>query len=94
MQVKICVVRPADTVVDPWTVVVVSVDTAIANAAVAALRQSDQAAKRAKTFCVKSLHQADEADFSIALNERRLAAVDREKDCYVENPQYHDNGDV
>lgn len=47
MCIKIAVIRSSDAVVDPRAVMVVSVDTLVANVTVAALRQSDHLAERA-----------------------------------------------
>jgi len=38
MQVKVCVIGATNTVIDPWTVVVIPIDTLVADIAVSALR--------------------------------------------------------
>jgi len=47
MQVKVCVIGAANTVIDPWTVVVIAVDTLVADIAMSALWQSNHFAERA-----------------------------------------------
>ena len=67
MDVEARVVGPTDAVVDPGTVMVISLDTAIANVTVAALWQSNDLAKRAERLWVKCFHQRDELDLFAAL---------------------------
>ena len=48
-------VSSTDTVVDPWTMVVVPVNASIANVAVATLRETNYLTERAQALRVKGL---------------------------------------
>ena len=55
MYVKARVVGSADTIIDPWTVVVVSVNASIANVAMATLWETNDMTERAQALRVKRL---------------------------------------
>ena len=68
MQVEARVVRPPDTVVDPWAVMIVALHAAIAYVTVATLWQTNDLAERAKRLRIERLHQRDELDLFAALD--------------------------
>ena len=59
MNVEVGMVSAANTVVDPWAVMVVPLDTPIADVAVATLRQADHSTEWTKALGIERLHQAD-----------------------------------
>ena len=61
MYVKARVVGSADTIIDPRTVMVVSVNASIANVAVATLREANYLTERAQALRVERLQECHHA---------------------------------
>ena len=68
MKVKARVVSSPDTVINPWTMVVVPVNASIANVAVATLRETNYLTERAQALRVKCLKKCHHAYLVIFLD--------------------------
>ena len=60
MHVEWAVVLLSNTVVYPWTMMVITFDTAIADVAMTTSRHSDDLTERAKTLSIECLQQVYE----------------------------------
>ena len=60
MNVEVEMVRLSNAVVHPWTVMVVSFDTAITDVTVAAPRHADHFTEWTKTFSIECFKQVSE----------------------------------
>ena len=71
-SIKVWEVALSNAVVDPWAVVVKSVNTAIAEVTVSASRCPDDHALRAQTACFKLVKHLHEIDTGVLLNKARV----------------------
>jgi len=85
-------VCPPHAIIDPWAVMVVALNAAIAYVAVSALRQSNHLTEGAQRLRIERLHERDELDLTACLDVTGSGHPDRdenEKICYQEGHDDH-----
>ena len=65
MQVEGCMIRATDTIVNPRTVMVISVNALIADVAMSTLWQTNNLAERTETLCIECLQQAHKVNLGV-----------------------------
>ena len=83
MYVKARVVGSADTIIDPWTVVVVSVNASIANVAMATLWETNDMTERAQALRVKRLQERHHTYLVVLFNIGSVVSPNCEEDNQV-----------
>ena len=67
-----CIVAFADTVVDPWAVMVISINAYTTKCAMSASWSSDHFAVWAETACLHCVQEFDKVELWVLLNRARI----------------------
>ena len=85
MHVEARVISPSNTIIDPWTVVIVALHTLVTDVTVPALGQANDLAEGTERLWVESFHQLDKFDFAAALDVGGFGQPDGGEDEQIRN---------